>query len=215
MIKTLSRILSRTGFSPNAATISGFLVSVMGFVLIVQGSFFEAALAVTASGFFDLLDGGIARFRGVKNSFGALLDSSLDRYSDALFFAGVAYYFIAQGSVLYFFFSISALMGSYEISYVRARSEGLGESCKAGFWERGERTVMLIVGLLLNNLSMMVMILGVFTHVTAWTRIRYARSRLIIGKDMKPGPLMCMGRRTLKHTFFTVVTLVLMAIWRP
>ena len=136
------------------------------------------------SGLWDLVDGRIARMKE-PSPFGALFDSSLDRYTDAVFWGAALAAMIRNGESLYAFFALSALVGSFETSYVRARSEGLGQKCRVGFWERGERTVYLIAALALDNLKLALVVLGIFTHLTAVERIIYAR-RNFLGKA-KPG----------------------------
>lgn len=133
-------------------------------------------LWLVAAGAFDLLDGRIARAGKGPTAFGALLDSSLDRYGDAAFLGGTAAYFLREGEPGFVYWSLSALVGSFAVSYVRARSEGLSQSCRVGFWERGERLTLLGIGLFASNLKLSVVCLGIFTHVTVLDRLFFARA---------------------------------------
>ena len=178
ILDNTARALSAAGFSANMATLAGFGVSIAAALMVANGYFAAGALLILCAGIFDLLDGRIARLRESLNPFGALLDSSLDRLSDAAYYAAILYYYLAAGETFYAMMAFSACAGSFEISYVRARSEGLGKTCQVGFWERGERTALLIAGLVLGNLNLAVLYLGILTHFTALERLLYARSRL-------------------------------------
>lgn len=162
-------------------------MSVSAACLIASGRLFAASLAVIASGLFDLIDGKIARLRGVTHKFGALLDSALDRYSDTFYYSGILLYYVTRSEMPYVLLTMSAWAGAFQISYVKARSEGLGQDCRVGFWERGERTVVLILGLAFHNLNMAIIFLGILTHLTALQRLLYSRFKLL-AKDGPPTP---------------------------
>ena len=170
-MNVIAAFLGRNGLKPNAATALGVLMSAGGAFLIAMGHMLWAAVLITFAGLFDSLDGRIARLQSRDKGFGALLDSSMDRYGDALFFTGVAYGFFCSRESGYFLLALSAMAGSFEVSYVRARAEGLGVACRVGFWERGERMAVLIMGLLSGNLHLAVILLGTLTHVTAAKRM--------------------------------------------
>jgi len=114
------------------------------------------------------------------HKFGALLDSSLDRYSDALYYGGFIYYFLQMGDLGFAVLGFSACVASFEVSYVRARSEGLGFPCDVGFWERGERTLVIILGLVFGNPHMAILLLGTLPHGTAVRRIFHSRRRMMM-----------------------------------
>ena len=127
-------------------------------------------------GVADLIDGKIARLDPDRTKFGASWDSSLDRYGDAFLIAGIGYFFSVHGQPLVLAAAMSAMVGSFEISYVRARAEGLGFDCRVGFWERGERWVLLVAGLIVLNPAAAVGVLAILTHATAFRRIWHIRS---------------------------------------
>jgi len=167
----IAQILHRFGISPNLLTIMGLAISTIAMVLIIKGFWWLAALFILISGICDMLDGKIARLHFNRGRFGALLDSSLDRYSDACFYTGFLFYFLSQNLLWEVVFSISALVAAFQISYVRARAEGLGYSCHVGFWERPERIVAILLGILSANLTTMILILGTLPHLTALRRL--------------------------------------------
>jgi CDP-diacylglycerol--glycerol-3-phosphate 3-phosphatidyltransferase len=137
---------------------------------------FEAGCLLLFSGLLDLLDGAVARVSGAaSNPFGGILDSSLDRYGDAFVFIGLIFYLFERAAVGYAALAMSALAGSFLISYVRARSESAGRPCRVGYWERGERLVYLSLGLVLANLAAVLWVLGTLTHLTVLYRLNCAR----------------------------------------
>lgn len=185
MLSVAAKILAGWGVRANGVTFAGFLVSAGAGVLAAQGMWLWAAAAAIVSGACDLLDGKIARLDISRSKFGALWDSALDRYSDAFLIAGIGYFFALQGQPLILIAAFSAMAGAFEISYVRARAEGLGFDCRVGFWERGERWVLLVTGLLFMNPVLPVLILAVAAHVTAFRRILHIRG-LSLQTDGKP-----------------------------
>ena len=180
----LAALLCNLGISANFLTYSGLGLALLAGILIYTGSFFWAGGVLLLSGLFDLLDGSVARLSKQSNGFGGILDSSLDRYGDAFVLAGVLFFYFDVGDVLYAVLASSALVGSFLISYVRARAECEIENCRVGFWERGERIVYISLGLLFNNLEVVLWILAIGTHLTAILRLTYANSQ---GKESNGG----------------------------
>jgi CDP-diacylglycerol--glycerol-3-phosphate 3-phosphatidyltransferase len=125
-----------------------------------------------AAALFDTLDGAVARISGKTTRFGAFLDSVMDRYSEAVTLLAIAAYYLTQPEPqLPVMLVIFALAGSLMVSYARARAEGLGIDCKEGFFQRTERIVVLIVGLIFGWLLPVLWILAVGTNLTAIQRI--------------------------------------------
>ncbi len=163
---------ARLGIDPDVITMLGLVVVLIAAWLAAQGSFFAAGIALILGAPLDTLDGAIARAINRKNRFGALLDSTLDRYADALMFAGIAYYFAARGQLNEMALALIALIGAYGVSYVRARAEGLDiRSIKEGFFDRVVRTIILIVMLLTGFIVPGLIILAIGNHLTAIQRI--------------------------------------------
>ena len=170
----IAGILNRLGVSAACLTISGLLFALGSGFLIYRRALLWAAATLLASGLCDLLDGAVARQANQATAFGGILDSSLDRYGDAFVFAGLLFYYARQQNYLYTALTFSALIGSFSISYVRARAECEMDSCRVGFWERGERIGFLICGLCANNPALVLWVLGIAAHWTAVQRILYS-----------------------------------------
>ena len=168
-------ILDRIGITPNALTLIGLAISLGAAYVVATGHFFIGGLLVLLSGLFDLLDGAIARFNKQATSFGAILDSTVDRISEAAIFFGLLFYFISKGGNLEIILIFLVVVGSFLVSYVRARAEGLDLECKAGWFTRAERIVVLTIGLLLNQIPITLWILAVFIYVTVFQRLHYLR----------------------------------------
>ena len=201
IITPLGKWFSRKGIHPNTLSLIGLLLSAAAGFVYSCGAFFWAAWVVVAAGICDTLDGLIARHTKKNSTFGAYLDSTLDRYSDMFFFLGLAYYFSggtnpwvdhlprAHGemhlwTVMILFLAVT---GSFMVSYARARAEGLGVPCRGGMMQRPERMVLLIIGSLLGAipgigevlLKGVLIILAVSTHLTAIYRIIVVRNQLL------------------------------------
>ena len=182
---SLARFLHRLGISADFLTYSGLLLAFISAWFVYRGSFASAGVFLLFSGILDLLDGAVARASGKAGKFGGVLDSSLDRYGDAAVLGGALFFFTKSGQTFYAALSLSALCGSFLISYVRARAECAIPKCKVGFWERGERISYLCLGLLTGNLKWVIIVLALFTHLTAFQRLLCT---YWAEKGIKPGP---------------------------
>jgi phosphatidylglycerophosphate synthase len=168
----LGFIAKRIPFSPNALSVTGFIVTVIA-AFVIPHNIRLGGICILIGGIFDVLDGMVARTTGRSTKFGAYLDSVLDRYSDAFIFLSIAWYLAAHGNHTGSFLSIGTLVGAFLISYARARAEGLGESCHTGIMERPERIILLIIATLTGWIVPMLWIMLVLTHVTVLQRIYY------------------------------------------
>ena len=140
--------LSRIGLGPNGVTLLGLAIAGMSAYLIAMGNLLAGGVVLLASGVFDMLDGALARTTGRATKFGALLDSVVDRLSEALVLLGLLLHYTRTGLEWGVALVFAALVGSLMVSYLRARSEGLGIECKVGLMQRPERVVVLGVGLI-------------------------------------------------------------------
>jgi len=141
------RLLLRLGVSPDAVTIVGTAGVVAGaLIFFPRGQLMVGVLFITAFVFSDLIDGAMARQSGRSSSFGAFLDSTLDRIGDAAIFGGLAMYYVGPGAndALAALAIYCLTMGSVT-SYARARAEGLGMQAKVGVAERADRLVAILV----------------------------------------------------------------------
>jgi phosphatidylglycerophosphate synthase len=125
---------------------------------------------ILLGGICDMCDGILARVNGKATSFGAFLDSLLDRYSDAFIFLSLAWYLAGTGDHSGAFLSIGTMVGALLVSYARARGEGLGINSQVGIMERPERIILLIFATLTGWLLPVLWIMFVFTHATVVQR---------------------------------------------
>ncbi len=179
----LVHLLARTGITPNALTWIGLIICTASGVLAGAGLLPAAGLVSLIGGGFDMFDGALARAMGRTSRFGALLDSTLDRYGEAVLLLGLLVYAASRGSVEQTMLIGLSLVGSFMVSYVRARAEGLGLNCEVGMLTRPERVILLGVALLLYGLFPVALlgvlaIMAVLTNVTAGQRLWYVWRQL-------------------------------------
>lgn len=121
---------------------------------------------------FDAIDGALARLGERTSRFGAFLDSTLDRFSEAVIYLGLFIYFLGQDDTLALVLVFVTVVGSLMVSYTRARAEGIGVPLKAGLFTRFERIFLLVVGLLFNQLIIVALgLLALFSNLTALQRM--------------------------------------------
>src|ERR671928_1315443 len=140
--------LARAGVTPDMVTILGTLGSIAGAVFLIgTGHLFWGAFTVTLLVLLDMLDGALARARGGGTLFGAVLDSTGDRASDAAIFAALAWWYSGRGDDrLLVLLALVCLVLGVLTSYVKARAEGVGLSADVGIVERTERLILVLVG---------------------------------------------------------------------
>lgn len=179
LILRIYRLLFRNRvIKPNVLTAVGLLFSVIAFVLIVRGRLLAAAISLFVAGFFDVLDGAVARNTNMITAFGGFFDSVLDRYSDLLVMLGVSIYFLNIFDVFFSMVTFFAAIGVAIIPYAKARAEAESIKCNSGLLERPERVILLVIGLTFNVLRPVVLILAVLTHFTVLQRILFVSRAL-------------------------------------
>ena len=181
LLTPLVRLLTKLNVHPNTFTTVGFIFSciatyfaVIGsFHIVTAGSFRLAAVFLLLSGLCDSIDGKLARESGKVSKFGALYDSTLDRYSEVIFFFGMAFFFISHEWYKTSIAVAVGLGGSLMVSYVRARAEGLGFKCEIGILQRPERLLLLGIGGLIHLYTFItaIFIIAILSNVTAIQRI--------------------------------------------
>jgi len=171
------RLLAMTPITPNAVSWFGFLVTIGAAVLVTTGHLFAAGFVVLVAGFFDILDGALARSTNRTTQFGAVLDSTLDRLAEAVLLLGILVLYAREQSVAGILVVGVALLGSLLVSYIRARAEAVGLECRVGLFTRAERVVVLALGLLLSQIDYALItalaIIVVFSFVTVSQRLFY------------------------------------------
>lgn len=198
IINPLIKGMTAVGITPNIVTFVGFLGNI-----VAAGFFLDAAwmlgteqadyascmvtvgwggFIILAAGLFDMMDGRLARMSGKSSLFGALWDSTLDRYSELVSLFGICLIFVRmQGDMIWFWMSVvtfAAMIGSVMVSYVRARAEGLDIECKVGFMQRPERVVVTAVTAMITGftgniwwLAGGMILIAVLANITAFWRI--------------------------------------------
>ena len=165
----VARLFLRLGISPDAVTIVGTLgVCAGALVFFPRGQLLVGVLVITAFVFSDLVDGHMARLSGTSSKWGAVLDSTLDRFGDAAIFAGLALYYVGPGDSepLMALAMYCLVMGSVT-SYARARAESLGMQAKGGIAERADRLVAVLAMTGLSDLLDLPVLLPVVLGVLA------------------------------------------------
>ncbi|MEM9952630.1 MAG: CDP-alcohol phosphatidyltransferase family protein [Chloroflexota bacterium] len=171
--------LHKIGFHPDVVTFMGWGLVIVGSVFIAQGEFLIGAIWYMLALPFDALDGAVARAMQRTSQFGAMLDSTLDRYADGFIFVAFSYYFAVQAQFDLFVVAQIALIGSFLVSYARARAEGLGVDCKVGWFTRMERlAVILLMSFFPVLLTIGIWLLAIGTNITAMQRIWYVYQTL-------------------------------------
>lgn len=146
--------LARLGISPNIVTAIGAAgVTASALICYPRGWLFWGSFAITFFVLSDLVDGALARARGITGPWGAFLDSSLDRVADSAVFAGLIWWFAHDDQPTLVGLCIFCLVAGNLVSYTRARAEGLGLRADVGIAERTERTIVILVATGLSGLG--------------------------------------------------------------
>jgi CDP-diacylglycerol--glycerol-3-phosphate 3-phosphatidyltransferase len=183
LVTLMIQPLAQLGVTPNMLTIVGLLLSILTAIVIAQGFLVAGGVLVLFAGIFDMFDGAMARVRNAATTFGAFLDSTLDRYSESIILLGVLMYALQHPGLQntlwpapheqtwMIAFVFIAAVGSLMVSYTKARAEGLGIECKTGLLARPERVILLAIGLLTGTAIWALALLAAFANVTAIERI--------------------------------------------
>ena len=182
LMLSVGRILGRTGLSPNVFTVIGFVAVSLNAVLIALGYLPLAGVLLAAALLLDALDGAVARATNQSSKFGMFLDATLDRWSEVAIFFGLGVFMQRTGSPLDAALVYWAICGSLLVSYTRARAETVGVLCKEGLFTRFERMLVIILGLLFNQLTLAVGAIAILATLTAAQRLHY------VWQQMKAAP---------------------------
>jgi CDP-diacylglycerol--glycerol-3-phosphate 3-phosphatidyltransferase len=176
--------------TPNHITYGGLLISMLAGLSFIYVPLLGGALTLL-TGLLDTLDGSLARATGQNKNFGAFLDSVLDRYTELMIYLGIWFYFYRNSAdtSFYLLLILLILFGSLMVSYTRARAEGLGERCLVGFFQRGERIILLGAAGVLNPfinvpwtmdlpLKAVLVVLAFGTNLTAMWRFLHVLNKL-------------------------------------
>jgi len=174
----LNTALVKSRLKPNMLTWCALAISLIAAATIATNHLLIGGFLVLFSGLFDILDGALARLTNQATRFGALLDSTFDRISDAVLLMGVLALYIRSGGSTEIVLIFLALIVSLLTSYVRARAEGLGINCPIGLFTRTERVIILALGLLFSplykfSIFIALLLLVVFGFITVVQRLVY------------------------------------------
>jgi CDP-diacylglycerol---glycerol-3-phosphate 3-phosphatidyltransferase len=181
LMRPVGASLARLGVTPDAVTYLGLLVQVGVAVLIIQGRLLVAGLVAIVAGLSDVVDGAVAKARGRTSKFGAFLDSTTDRLSDALFLVPIAWLYGVEPDIAAHdepwvaAVALAALVLGYLVSYSKARAESLGYDCNVGIMERAERLILIILALILDFMPPALVILASLSGVTFIQRMVHVR----------------------------------------
>lgn len=175
LLTPLVRLLSALHVRPDTLTVLGWVFSLSSAILFGAGYIRLAGAVMLLAGLFDALDGDVARASNRMSSFGAFLDSTLDRFSESAVFIGVILFFANSGRPYEVVISGLAMTFSLLTSYTRARAEGLGIECQVGILERAGRVVLLSLASLAGFLFVGICLVAGGALVTTFQRILHVR----------------------------------------
>ncbi len=205
----LARLLLRVGVRPNGVTLAGLVFTCgAGWCLACGGAGQQApyllrdvggpagwwplgaVLFLLLSGACDMLDGAVARIGNCGTRAGAMLDSSVDRFSDIALFLGCLLYFalLDKPNLTYQVLAVATMCNALLISYFKARAECLVSSCPVGYWQRGERFAALLIGCSVGHVPAVLWQLGLTGALTVWRRLTYAQRAVHADETGTPPP---------------------------
>jgi len=194
LINPLIKGMIKIGITPNFITTTGFILNLFATGLMIYAAIYDpsntsiigyAGGVIIFAGLFDMMDGRLARLGNMQSTFGALWDSTLDRYSELFTLFGILFYLLANQWIWSGIITFLAIIGSIMVSYVRARGEGLGLDVKVGFMQRPERVVITAIGAIVCGacnslwaLAVPMMLIALLANITAFWRIAYCYKQL-------------------------------------
>lgn len=194
LINPLIKGMIKIGITPNFITTTGFTLNLFATGLMIYAAIYApyntniigyAGGVIIFAGLFDMMDGHLARLGNMQSTFGALWDSTLDRYSELFTLFGIQFYLLANQWIYSGIITFLAIIGSIMVSYVRARGEGLGIDVKVGFMQRPERVVVTAIGSIvcgvcnsLWGLAIPMILIALLANITVFWRITYCYKQL-------------------------------------
>ncbi len=168
-----------TNVNPNTLTIIGLLLSLISAILFAKREVLWAGAFLLASGFFDVLDGEVARENNRITRFGGFLDSVSDRFADAAVIIGAMYGGLTAFSLFPdWFIGALAIVGSLMVSYARARAEAAGADASVGVGDRAVRMLIVVIGAFIDMVNWAILVVAVLSFITVFQRITHVRKVL-------------------------------------
>lgn len=188
LLKPVIHLFIKYNLNPNWLTTFGLLFSIVAAYFFGSGQYRVGGVIYLLAGIFDIIDGKVARASGRVTKFGALYDSTLDRYAELIVLFGLIFNFSRPDpngwldptwSLVLSVATAVAIGGSVMVSYIRARAEGLGLECKVGLMQRPERVVFLGFGAVFHQITLIIAILfiALFSNITAIQRLVNVRKQ--------------------------------------
>lgn len=171
LLGRIGQALFRLGVHPDAVTLLGLGVTLIGAWFITRGEFVTAVIILLLGLPLDALDGAVARAMQRKGAFGGILDSTMDRIADMVLLLALAYYLAVSDQFLLMGLAFGSVVGSVLVSYIRARAGAAGLPCAGGLFSRFERLVVLLITLLSGWLLPGLLILAIGSNLTALRRL--------------------------------------------
>ena len=196
IINPLIKGMIKIGITPNIVTTIGLLLNIVAAAMFVEAAMTTSEHCahqligwgggvILFAGLFDMMDGRLARMGNMSSVFGAMWDSTLDRYSELITLGGICLMFVKGDWFWISVVTFAAMIGSVMVSYVRARAEGLGIECKVGFMQRAERVVVTAVTAIISGatgnlwwLAGGMILIAVLANITAFWRILHCYKEL-------------------------------------
>ncbi len=182
LFKPLTAAIGRTRISPNLLTVAGLAMTLAAAVLVWYNHFVLAGLVFTLGSVCDMLDGAVARLAEKVSPMGAFLDSTFDRVGEGAVLTAIALIYARDGNLWLVGAAFVTMIGSFLVSYTRARAEALGLDCKVGLMTRPERLVLLGAGLFLQKFGVLAVVMYILAVLTAYTvlqRILHVRKQFV------------------------------------
>src|SRR6266513_3577895 len=172
-LRAIIRLCVVLRIHPNTLTFIGYLINVAAAFALGYGHFTRAAVIIIIANIFDMIDGKVAHELQLQSQFGAVWDSTLDRFSDLALLTGLIYLYSKLGRTDYVMVAALTLIFSIMTSYARARAESLVEECKVGFMERPERIVLFMIGAFTNRMAAVLWVVLALSVLAVANRIYY------------------------------------------
>ena len=175
LTRILEPVAKRLNINPNIVTVISPFIALISAYFFATGNLVLGAIFILLSGFLDVVDGAVARYHGRASPFGAFLDSTMDRFADAIIFGGYIDWFVG----------VLAIHSAITVSYVRARAESQGVECNIGIAERAVRMIILMIGALIaaifsSNIifTYFIYILVILSYITVAQRVLHVWKQL-------------------------------------
>jgi len=178
LIDPVAAWLLKIGFTPNTITGIGFILSAVSAFFVARGNITLGGLILLVAAPLDVVDGSMARQIGPSTPYGALIDSTTDRYSELVVLGGLLFYYVNSHNSLAILLVFLAACGSVLVSYVKARAEALGFNCKVGLLTRVERLIIMIGCLIFNIPLVALWVIAILANITAIQRLLFVRKQV-------------------------------------